>query len=70
MNTTSCTICADDSFFLCRKLIPGHLGGVTGEYATPQVYFACQQAPADFAAFDATIPLEEKRKLPGQLFDE
>ncbi len=26
---------ADDSFFLCRELIPGYLDGVTGVYQTP-----------------------------------
>ena len=61
---------ADDSFFLCRELVPGYLNGVTGEYATPQGYFVCQQDPAGFAAFDATFPRKEKQKLPGQLFPE
>ena len=60
----------DDSFFLCRELVPCYLNGVTGEYATPQGYFVCQQAPACFAAFDATFPPKEKQKLPGQLFPE
>ncbi|MBR3537722.1 MAG: N-acetyltransferase, partial [Eubacterium sp.] len=27
---------ADDSFFLCKELIPGYLDGVTGVYQTPQ----------------------------------
>ena len=31
----------DASFFLCRELIPGYLDGITGEYATPKGYFAC-----------------------------
>jgi len=30
---------ADDSFFLCKELIPGYLSGVTGEYTPPQGYF-------------------------------
>ena len=60
---------ADDSFFLCKELVPGYLTGVIGEYATPQGYFVCQQEPDSFAAFDATFPPKEKRKLPGQLFD-
>ena len=61
---------ADDSFFLCRELVPGYLNGIAGEYATPQGYFVCQQDPAGFAAFDAIFPKKEKLKLPGQLFPE
>ena len=30
---------ADDSFFLCKELIPGYLDGITGEYAPPKGYF-------------------------------
>ena len=36
------TICrrgADDSFFLCRALVPGYLDGITGVYKTPQGYY-------------------------------
>lgn len=29
---------ADDSFFLCKELVPGYLEGVTGVYQTPQGY--------------------------------
>jgi len=61
---------ADDSFFLCRELVTGYLDGITGEYATPDGYFVCQQDPGGFAAFDATFPPKEKLKLPGQLFPE
>ena len=56
----------DDSFFLCRELIPGYLDGVTGVYQTPQGYYVDD---ADVAAFDKTFPHKEKLKLPGQLFD-
>ena len=58
---------ADDSFFLCRELIPGYLDGVTGEYAPPQGYFAADQNPEEFETFDRTFPPKEKQKLPGQL---
>lgn len=58
---------ADDSFFLCRELIPGYLDGVTGEYAPPEGYFAAEQNPEEFEAFDKTFPPREKLKLPGQL---
>ena len=60
---------ADDSFFLCRELIPGYLNGVAGVYATPAGYFAAEQDPAAFEAFDALFPPKEKQKLPGQLFE-
>ena len=30
---------ADDSFFLCKELIPGYLDGITGVYKTPQGYY-------------------------------
>ena len=57
----------DASFFLCKELIPGYLSGITGEYATPQGYFACDEHPEAFAAYEATFPPKEKLKLPGQL---
>lgn len=60
----------DDSFFLCRELIPGYLDGVRGEYATPGEYFVCQNDPEGFAAFESLFPPKEKLKLPGQLFSE
>ena len=58
----------DASFFLCKELIPGYLDGITGEYATPQGYFVCDENPDDFAAYEATFPEKEKLVLPGQLF--
>ena len=56
---------ADDTFFLCRELIPGYLNGVTGEYSTPEVYLVDEKAAAEF---DRRFPHKEKLKLPGQLF--
>lgn len=58
---------ADNSFFLCKELIPGYLDGVTGEYATPEGYSACMKYPEEFAEYEATFPYKEKLKLPGQL---
>lgn len=58
----------DASFFLCRELIPGYLNGITGEYATPQGYFACEKYPDEFAAYEAGFPAKERLKLPGQIF--
>lgn len=56
---------ADDSFFLCKELIPGYLDGVTGVYQTPQGYYV-NEAEAD--EFDKQFPPKEKLRLPGQLF--
>ena len=56
---------ADDSFFLCKELIPGYLDGITGVYQTPQGYYVDD---ADVEAFDQDFPPKEKLKLPGQIF--
>ena len=56
---------ADDSFFLCRELIPGYLEGVTGEYQTPRGYFVDEE---EAERFDKNFAPKEKLKLPGQLF--
>ena len=56
---------ADDSFFLCRELIPGYLDGITGVYHTPQGYYVPDN---EVEEFDKTFPPKEKLKLPGQLF--
>ena len=56
---------ADDSFFLCRELIPGYLRGVSGVYRTPQGYYVDE---ADVEAFDRAFPPREKMRLPGQIF--
>ena len=55
----------DDSFFLCRELVPGYLNGVTGVYQTPRGYYVEE---ADVEAFDKGFPHKEKQKLPGQIF--
>ena len=56
---------ADDSFFLCRELIPGYLKGVTGVYQTPAVYYVSDEAVEEF---DKSFPPKIKQKLPGQIF--
>ena len=56
---------ADDSFFLCKELIPGYLDGVTGVYQTPQGYYVDD---ADTEVFDRSFPPKTKQKLPGQIF--
>ncbi len=55
----------DDSFFLCKELIPGYLDNVTGIYRTPQGYFV---KDSDVEEFDKRFPAKEKLKLPGQIF--
>ena len=56
---------ADDSFFLCRELIPGYLDGITGVYQTPHGYYVNDE---DVEEFDKQFPPKEKLKLPGQIF--
>ena len=56
---------ADDSFFLCRELIPGYLRGVSGVYQTPQGYYVDD---ADVEEFDKAFSHKEKLRLPGQIF--
>ena len=56
---------ADSSFFLCKELVSGYLGGVTGVYQTPQGYYV---SDADVEEFDKAFPFKEKLKLPGQIF--
>ena len=56
---------ADDSFFLCKELIPGYLEGITGVYQTPQGYYVDD---SDVEAFDKDFPPKKKEKLPGQIF--
>ena len=58
----------DASFFLCKELIPGYLAGITGEYSTPEGYFACDREPEAFAEYESMFPPKEKQILPGQLF--
>ena len=57
---------ADDSFFLCKELIPGYLDGITGVYQTPAGYYVKDE---DVEEFDKSFPPKEKLKLPGQLFE-
>jgi predicted N-acetyltransferase YhbS len=56
---------ADDSFFLCKELIPGYLDDVNGVYQTPAGYYVKDE---DVEEFDKDFPAREKLKLPGQIF--
>ena len=55
---------ADDSFFLCRELIPGYLSDVTGVYQTPKGYYV---DAGEVEESDKLFPPKVKEKLPGQL---
>ncbi len=55
----------DASFFLCKELEDGYLDGITGEYATPECYFADEEKAEEF---DKAFPAKEKLKLESQLF--
>ena len=59
---------ADASFFLCKELLEGYFDGISGEYATPEGYFVCEQEPEAFEAFEAQFPIKQKLNLPGQIF--
>lgn len=56
---------ADDSFFLCKELVPGYLDGISGVYRTPQGYYV---RDCDVEEFDKGFPAKEKLRLPGQIF--
>ncbi|MBQ6539607.1 MAG: N-acetyltransferase [Oscillospiraceae bacterium] len=56
---------ADDTFFLCKELIPGYLDTVTGVYRTPAGYYVDD---GDVGEFDKGFPSKVKLKLPGQIF--
>ena len=56
---------ADDSFFLCKELVPGYLEGITGVYQTPRGYYVDD---VEVEEFDKAFPHKEKLRLPGQIF--
>ena len=55
----------DDSFFLCKELMPGYLEEITGVYQTPQGYYVDD---SDVETFDKEFQPKKKEKLPGQIF--
>ena len=55
----------DQSFFLCKELIPGYLDGITGVYQTPAGYYVNEK---DVNEFDKSFTKKQKQKLPGQIF--
>ena len=56
---------ADQSFFLCKELVPGYLDGITGVYRTPGGYYVDD---SDVEEFDKSFYYKKKLKLPGQIF--
>ena len=58
---------AEVPYFLAQELISGYWQGKEGIYTPPEGYFAAEKNPESFAAYDATFPMKEKLKLPGQL---
>ncbi len=56
---------ADSSFFLCKELKPDYLHAITGEYKTPDCYFADD---ADVEQFDKAFPPKEKSVFTTQIF--
>ena len=56
---------ADDSFFLCKELIPGYLDGITGVYQTPQGYYV---EDSDVNRFDKGVPVQRGTATSGADF--
>ena len=59
---------AEVPYFLAQELTPGYLDGIEGTYHTPRGYFAADEHPDDFEAYDATFPVRIKAVQEGQLF--
>jgi RimJ/RimL family protein N-acetyltransferase/predicted N-acetyltransferase YhbS len=58
-------------FFLAQELIPGWLkanGIEEATYCPPKGYFVADENPEAFMRYEATFPVKEKKRLPGQLF--
>lgn len=55
-------------YFLIKELTPGFLDGISGTYKDPEGYFVCEKDPEAFERFEATFPVKQKQKLPGQIF--
>ena len=58
---------AEVPYFLAQELIPGWLGGIEATYTPPLGYFAADENPEAFEAYEATFPKKEKRFCNGQL---
>ena len=61
---------AEVPYFLVLELIPGYFkmhGIVEATYCPPKGYFAADENPCDFEAYESIFPYKEKLILPGQL---
>ena len=58
---------SDVPYFLGQELIPGYWGDREGTYSPPRGYFVADENPDAFEAYDATFPVKEKLRIPGQL---
>lgn len=58
---------SDVPYFLAQELIPGYWGNREGTYCPPKGYFIADENPEAFEAYEATFPMKEKLRLPGQL---
>ena len=54
-------------YFLAQELIPGYVKGIEGTYQPPKGYFAADENPQEFAAYEATFPPKIKSLCDGQL---
>ena len=54
-------------YFLAQELIPGYWGNREGTYCPPKGYFVADENPEAFEVYEATFPMKEKLRLPGQL---
>ena len=54
-------------YFLAQELIPDYWGSREGTYCPPKGYFVADENPEAFEAYEATFPMKEKLRLPGQL---
>lgn len=51
---------ASDNFFLCKELKKDYLKNITGEYSTPEGYFAAEKNPQEFEQYESQFSVKEK----------
>jgi len=51
---------AEVPYFLAKELISGYLKDIEGTYCTPNGYFAADENPEEFEAYESTFPEKEK----------
>ena len=50
-------------YFLAQELIPGYWGNREGTYCPPKGYFAADENPEAFEAYEATFPKKERHSV-------